>query len=254
MTAASSRRPMIVWGIVAGALLVVAALVIFLVTQREPASAGAEQTPTPAVSTPATPATPASPAAPTPAEVAPRAAEVVLAATGFTIVADDGSSMLEFLWRDDVEPVVAALTEAFGAEPALSVYPGDTTHFPDYTTYDWGGFALYDMIVSEDGKPRDEYITPSWATISANERNGVTLVPEFGLAIGETADAVRASGPDDEWPMPGDRGELRFVFDIERTDVLTPDGPVQESSYSVFVDTGIDSTVTEITYRPFSRL
>lgn len=249
MTAASSRRPMIVWGIVAGALLVVAALVIFLVTQREPASAGAEQTPTPAVSTPATPA---SPAAPTPAEVAPRAAEVVLAATGFTIVADDGSSVLEFVWRDEVEPVVAALTEAFGAEPALAVRRGDTTHFPDYTIYDWGGFRLYDMIVTEDGKSRDEYPTPTFASIHANELNGVTVVPEFGLAIGETADAVRASGPDDESPLLD--GVLRFSFEIDRTHILSEGDAVQELSYSVFVDTAADSTVAEIAYAPFSRL
>lgn len=252
MTATSSRRRMIVWGIIAGAALVVAVLVIFLLTQRYSAVAETEQTPTPVVSTAITPTMPASPAPPTPSEVAPRAAEVVLAATGFTIAAADGSSMLEFVWRDEVAPIVTALTDAFGAEPALSVSYGDTTHFPDYTMYDWGGFRLYDMIATEDGKSRDEYSIPTWVTISANEVNGVAIVPEFDLAIGATAEEVRALGPDDETSFPG--GELRFFLEIERTDFLSPDGPVTELSYSVFADTAADSTVAEITYWPFSRL
>lgn len=250
MTATSSRRPIVILSIVAAVLVVAAAIAVFLLTQRDRQP----------VATPSSPATPTSAPvtttptpAPTPTIAAPVAAEVVMAATGFTIVADDGSSLLAFRWRDDVGPAVAALTEAFGAEPELGVQPGDGTHFPDYTSYDWAGFTLYDMVFVEGDKPRDEYSMPTWISIRANEVAGVAVAPEFALAIGAPADAVRSNGPDDEWPMPGD-GAVRFVFDIDRTDFLSPDGAVEDLSYSVFADAEEGSGVIDILYRPYSGL
>ncbi|GLJ80433.1 hypothetical protein [Microbacterium imperiale] len=261
MTAATSRRPLIILGIVAGVLLI-AALVVFVLLQRgaQPAAAPSSPSPTASASATAT-ATPTPAPTPTststPTDAVPRAAEVVMAATGFTIIDDDGSTLLEFRWRDEVGPVVAALTAAFGAEPELDVQPGDGTHFPDYTVYDWAGFTLYDMIVVEGDKPRDEYNVPTWASIRANEVNGVAIQPEFGLAVGSPVDAIRASGPDDEWAMPGE-GAARFVFDIDRTSELSPDGPVEQLSYSVYVDAasdaGSDPVATDIRYRPHSEL
>ncbi len=126
-----------------------------------------------------------------------------MSGTGFSIDAADGSPIFEFAWRDAAEPAVEALTEAFGTAPELSVHPGDGTHFPDYTQYDWRGFTLYDMVVTADGKARSEYATPTWASIRTNEIAGIPIVAEFGLAIGSTVDAVRGSrrgiGPDRAW-------------------------------------------------------
>jgi len=251
MTTATSWRPLIVLSIVAGALLVVAAVVVFLLTQRDGAPAAAPSSPAPTSATPAPTPTPTPTTTPT--DAAPLAAEIVMAATGFTIVADDGSTLLEFRWRDEVGPAVAALTEAFGMEPGLGVYPGDGNHFPDYTIYDWAGFTLYDMIFVDGNKPRDEYSIPTWVSIRANEVQTVPITSEFGLAIGSPADAVRSNGPDDEWPMP-EHGELRFVFDIDRTDVLSPEGTVQDLSYSVFADTAEGLGLVDILYRPYSGL
>lgn len=253
MTTATSRLPLIVLSIVAGVLLIVAAVVVFLLAQRDAAPAAAPSSPAPTSAAPAMTTSPTPTPTPTPADAAPVAAEVVMAATGFTIVADDGSALLEFRWRDDVGPAVAALTEAFGAEPELGVQPGDGTHFPDYTIYDWRGFTLYDMIEVPGDKPRAEYSIPTWVSIRANDVQALPITPEFALAIGLSADAVRSSAPDDEWPMPGD-GELRFVFDIDRTDVLSPDGTVQDLSYSVFADATEGLGVTDILYRPYSGL
>ncbi|MET3468863.1 hypothetical protein [Microbacterium sp. BDGP8] len=253
MTTATPRRPLIVLSIVAGVLLIVAAVVVFLLAQRDAAPAAAPSSPAPTQTSAASGPTPTPTPTPTPADAAPVAAEVVMAATGFTIVADDGSTLLEFRWRDEVGPAVAALTEAFGTEPELGVQTGDGTHFPDYTIYDWAGFALYDMIFVDGNKPRDEYGIPTWVSIGANEVQEVPITPEFALTIGSAADAVRSNGPDDEWAMPGD-GELRFVFDIDRTDFLSPDGPVRDLSYSVFADATEGLGVTDILYRPYSGL
>ncbi|SDQ60365.1 hypothetical protein [Microbacterium sp. cf332] len=251
MTEASSRRPVVILSIVAAVLLVAAAIAVFLLTQRDAAPVAA---PSPSAST-STPAIPPSPTpSATPTDAAPVAAEVVMAATGFTIVADDGSTLLEFRWRDEVGPAVAALTEAFGAEPRMSVYPGDGNHFPDYTAYDWSGFTLYDMIVVDGDKPRDEYSIPTWIGIGSNEVRGVPIEPEFGLAVGATADEVRASDPDEEFPMSGGDAQLRFVFDTDRTEIHSPEGPVEDLSYSVFADAEVGSGVVLIRYRPWSTL
>jgi hypothetical protein len=255
MTAASSRRLYVVLGIVAGVALI-AALVAFLLAQRGAQPVAAPSSPSPSASAsglpaPAPTATPTP--TPTPTEAAPVAAEIVMAATGFTIVADDGSTLFDFRWRDEVEPAVAALTEAFGTEPGLGVQAGDGNHFPDYTIYDWRGFTLYDMVEVPGDKPRDEYSIPTRAAITANAVGGVALTPEFGLAIGMDLEAARAAGPDEESEFRD--GGLRFYFEIERTGRWPEEGSTDDLTYSVFVDSDPDAThVTAIDYAPFSRL
>ncbi|MGZ0066826.1 hypothetical protein [Microbacterium arborescens] len=251
MTTATPRRPLIVLSIVAGVLLVVAAVVVFLLTQRDNEPAAAPSSPAPTSAAPAPTPTPTP--TPPPTDAAPVAAEVVMAATGFTILADDGSALLEFRWRDEVGPAVAALTEAFGAEPELGVQTGDGNHFPDYTIYDWRGFTLYDMVEVPGDKPRNEYGIPTRAAITANEVGGVALAPEFGLAIGMDVDAARAAGPDDESEFRD--GGLRFSFEIERTGRWPEAGSTEDLTYSVFADSDPDAThVTAIDYAPYSRL
>ncbi|MDD7928409.1 hypothetical protein [Microbacterium thalli] len=257
MTTATSRRPLIILGIVAGVLLI-AALVVFLLMQRgvQPTAAPSSLSPTASASaTPTATPTPAPTPTSTPTDVQPQAAEVVMAATGFTIVADDGSTLLEFRWRDEVEPAVAALAAAFGEEPELGVHPGDGSHFPDYTMYDWAGFTLYDMIVADERVPRDSFGIPSWASLRANEVSGVALRPEFGLAIGMDVDSVRATGPEQESDLREHGDGLHFAFDIGRTSPWPEEGSTEDYTYSVFANTDEAATeVTEITYRPYSWL
>lgn len=250
---AESRRPrnLIPLLTFAGVLAIAAVIAIVLLLNRAPAPAAAPGagSPTPEASTP-------SPAAPTPAPSEtqtedPTASAVLLGADGFTIVADDGSELYAYGWRDDAEAAVAALTDAFGSEPSESVYEGDGSHFPDYTSYDWEGFLFRDMIVTEDGKPRDEYFVPSYVSVTANEVGDVAVTPEFDLAIGLTADDVRALGPDEEVEMPD--GEPRFFFAIDRAD--GPEDDAELDGYSPWVNTDpADETVVSITYRPWSEL
>lgn len=246
---AESRRPRALVPLLtfAGVLAIAAVIAIVLLPNRAPVPSAAPGagSPPPEASTP-------SPAAPTPAPSEtqtedPMASEVVLGAGGFTIVADDGSELYAYGWRDDAEAAVAALTDAFGFEPSESVYEGDGTHFPDYSSYVWEGFMFRDMIVTEDGKPRDEYFVPSYVSVTANAVGDVAVTPEFDLAIGLAADDVRALGPDREIEVEG--GDPRFFFAIDRAD-----GP-EDDAYSLWVNTDpADETVVSITYRPWSEL
>lgn len=250
---AESRRPrnLIPLLTLAGVLAIAAVIVIVLMLNRMPAPAAA-----PGAGSPAPEASGPSEASPTPTETEaetadPTASEVVLGADGFTIVADDGSEVFAYGWRDEAGGAVAALTDAFGAEPSESVYEGDGTHFPDYTSYDWEGFMFRDMIVSEGGKSRDEYFVPSYLMITTNAVGDVAITPEFDLAIGLTADEVRALGPDREIEMPD--GEPRFFFAIDR--INGTQGDSELDGYSPWVNTDpADETVVSITYRPWSDL
>ncbi|SDG55345.1 hypothetical protein [Microbacterium sp. 77mftsu3.1] len=244
---AESRRPrnLIPLLTLAGALAIAAVVAIVLLMNRMPAptAAPAPGSPTPEASTPSVAPSPT----PTEAEE-PTANEVALGEEGFTIVADDGSELFAYGWRDDAAGAVSALTDAFGSEPSESVYEGDGTHFPDYTSYTWDGFTYFDMIPTEGGKSRDEYSIPSYVTMTGQAVDGVTVTPEFDLAIGLTADEVRALGPDKELAMPD--GEPRFFFAIDRADGAGENGELD--GYSPWVDTDpADETVVSISYRPY---
>lgn len=250
MTAQSRSKALVPLLIAAGvlAVAVVVVLVMFLGRPTEPAAAPSpsstpvDQQPSPTPSpTPTPSSTPSASADATPREVA-------VGPDGFDIVAEDGTSLFTYLWTDDADDAVAELTDVFGAEPSESLVEGDQTHFPDYTSYNWDGFALRDMIPSEGGKSRDEYFTPSYASITANEVNGIAVVGEFGLAVGLSVDDVRALDPDEEIEMSD--GTPRFFFATDRDDDAVED---EVYGYSPWVETD-GSAVVQITYRPYSEL
>ncbi|MFI8633148.1 hypothetical protein ACIGEP_11185 [Microbacterium sp. NPDC077663] len=250
---AESRRPrnLIPLLTLAGVLAIAVVVAIVLLLNRMPASVAA-----PGAGSPAPEASGPSEAAPTPTETGaetadPMASEAVVGAEGFTIVADDGSELYTYGWRDDADAAVTALTDAFGAEPSQSIYEGDGTHFPDYTSYMWDGFTYFDMIPTEGGKSRDEYFIPAFVTITGADVGDVAITPEFDLAIGLTADEVRALGPDREVEMP--EGEPRFFFAIDRADAPEDDAELDGYSPWVNIDPA-DETVVSITYRPYSEL
>ncbi len=229
-----SRTP-VVLGIIAGLLFVAVVVALTLLLTRPPAQPSAQPT-DPAPSAPA-------PQEPTP----PEASELRLAASGFTLVADDGSTMHEYTWAGDAAQAVAALTDAFGAAPAIDLQEGDRTHYPDYTVYEWDGLLFFDMVEG-DGKPRDEYMQPSYLLVTADAVGDVGIVPEFGLGIGLTADEVRALGPDEEWDERENGWSLSFLFARERSSF-------DDLTYSVIADTGRDGdAVGTITYLMFTGM
>ncbi|WP_405374742.1 MULTISPECIES: hypothetical protein [unclassified Microbacterium] len=251
---ASERPKALIPLLIVAAVLVIAAIVagiMLLGRPGGPAAAPTSPTPSAAPSSPA--ATPSSTPTPTPTPSstgAAAASNVTVDALGFDIVADDGSTIFAYEWPDDAAPAVEALTAAFGDAPEEGVVEGDGTHFPDYSSYSWGGFQFLDMIPSEGGKARAEYFVPSYVILTSNSTGAVTVTPEFDLAIGLSADEVRALGPDEENEPTASNGP-RFFFATERQ--RPADDLAYEYSAWVDTDPGTEE-VTTITYRPYSEL
>ncbi|MFV0372939.1 hypothetical protein [Microbacterium sp.] len=190
---ARNRTP-IVLSIVAAVLLVAVVIALTALFTRGPRAAESA----PATSAPAAPAAPSSPAstpdaAPTPAG----GAQIVLAADGFSVVDAAGATTFTHGWGDDAQPAVAALTDLFGAAPTEGFQSGDA-HYYAYALYEWGGFTLADVSLGDGNKPRDEVPDPTWVAYTANTVADVEIVPEFGLSVGMSADAVASAVPDQE--------------------------------------------------------
>lgn len=230
-----SRTPLIL-GIIAGILLVAVIVTLAIALNRPSTPAPAESTP-PATSAPdPAPSTPS--ATPTDDGVGEPVA-LDFAGTGFTLADADGDEVFTFGWRDETADAIAALTEAFGAAPTQRVEPGDGSHYPDYTVYQWDGFMLFDMVETPGGTTRADYSQPTYVLFSKNEIGGIRLTAEHQLAIGQTVAEVRAAGPAEEIPR-GNVGAIRFVFDPSRSG----GDPLQ---YSAFADTD-GTVVTAILY------
>lgn len=237
-----NRTPMVL-GIVAGVLLVAVVVTLVLALTRPAPQAApppaAETTTAPAPSASRTPS-------PTASDAVGEPVAIDFGGAGFTLVDDKGRPAFTFAWRDAVEPAVAALTAAFGAAPTQRVEPGDGSHYPDYTVYQWDGFLLFDMIPTTGGATRADYPQPTYVLFSRAEVGGIRLVAERGLEIGMTVDAVRAASPDVEVPR-GNVGAIRFVFDRARSTGVDP------LQYSMSADTD-GRVVTAILYYLYSDL
>lgn len=241
--ATSPNRTPLVLGIIAAvlAVAVIVALVMLFSRGGEPASGPASP---PASSNAAPVETPSTPSTPTDTETdAAEAAGVTLSANGLAIADDAGEQVFFYGWADAIEPAVTALSEAFGAEPSERVEKGNGSTYPDYTVYQWKGFALYDMIPIEGGKTRAEYSQPSYVRYTANTIGDVAITAEFGLKIGTTVDEAKALQPDAEQDRGGNP---RFVFAGDRS-AFSGGQP----TYSVIADTD-GSAVTAIFYFYFS--
>ncbi|GAA3918724.1 hypothetical protein [Microbacterium invictum] len=235
------NRTPIILGIVAGVLLVAVVIALSIYLTRGAASPNA------AVETPAsagqnTPSTaPPAPAESTePTEPAADPTGVVLSATGFTLRDDAGADVFTYGWGDDATPAVTALTKAFGAEPTQRTEAGNGSSYPDYTVYQWSGFALYDMVAT-DALPRDEYTQPSYLRYTANTIGDTAITAEFDLEIGAAVDTL---DPADEWDRGS--GTTRIVFEPERTGFSNG-----AASYAALADTD-GEVVTAILYYYYS--
>jgi len=227
MTATRDRTPLVL-GIIAGVLLIAVIITLAIALNRPGPQAPAA--PDDASSPPAADQSPEVPDAEDPTETdAPAPTGVELTARGFTVRDDAGLEVAAYGWSDDIQTAVTALSAAFGAQPTERTEAGNGTTYPDYTVYQWPGFALYDMVPLPDGPSRDEYSQPSYLRYTANTVGGVAITAEFGLEIGMPVDAVRAIGPDREQ----ERGSgIRFVFAADRSANVGG-----EPTYSAIVDT-----------------
>ncbi|MBN9223705.1 hypothetical protein [Microbacterium sp. SCN 70-27] len=238
-----SRTPLVL-GIVAAVLFVAVVVTLAVALTRPRDEASPAPAPPPSSSEAPAPA-PSQSQTTAPDEVGEPTA-LDFSGAGFTLVDDDKRTVFTFGWRDDVAPAVSALTKAFGAPPTQRVEPGDGSHYPDYTVYQWDGFMLFDMIPTPGGTSRADYAQPSYALFSRNEVGGIAMTAEHGLTIGMTVDAVRAATPDAEIPR-GNVGAIRFAFDTARSSIGDP------LQYSTFADTD-GTVVTRVLYYLYSQL
>ena len=226
---------------VVAAVLAVAVIVVLVIALTRPSGPASAPSPSQSASQPQ----PAETTAEETPEETPAAESnaVQLSAEGFTLLDDTGAEVFSYGWADPIEPAVEALTTAFGAAPEERTEKGNGTTYPDYTVYQWKGFALYDMVPIEGGKTRDEYSQPSYLRYTSNEVGPLTVTPEFDLQIGMPVADVKALTPDVEQ----ERGSgTRFVFGADRSAFV--DGV---PTYSTVVDTDGDQ-VTAILYFYFS--
>lgn len=130
-------------------------------------------------------------AAPDPAE--PETAEIVVDGSGFSLIHPDGATTFTHLWPDEVAPAVAALTEAFGADPVMSLRDGSGGHYADFDLYTWGEFTLGDAVGLE--KPRADYFLPSLVEVTAPEIEGVAVRTASGPTVGSLVSEVATLTP-----------------------------------------------------------
>jgi len=235
------NRTPIILGIIAGVLLVAVVITLSIYLMRGATPTGVDETPaSPAQDeAPAPPPAQTTPSSPEASEPAADPTGVVLSATGFTLRDDAGAETFTFVWTDDAAAAVEALTEAFGAGPAERTEAGNGSTYPDYTVYQWSGFALYDMVATAD-LPRDEYTQPSYLRYTANTVGDVAITAEFDLEIGAAVDALE---PADQWK----RGDgTRIVFEPDRSGFA---GGVP--SYAALADTD-GEVITAILYYYYS--
>lgn len=236
-----NRTPLIL-GIVAGALLIAVIVVLSIYLMRDTGSPGAQpQTPASTGQSTQPPAqTPSEQPEPEPTDEVPEPTGVALSATGFTLRDESGAEVFSYGWGDDAEAAVVELTTALGDAPSKRVEAGNGSTYPDYTVYQWSGFALYDMVPT-DALPRDEYTQPSYLRYTANTVGDVKITAEFGLSIGAAVDTL---DPADQWDRGS--GTTRIVFEPDRSG-FSGGAP----SYSALADTDGDA-VTAILYYYYS--
>ncbi|MFF2494744.1 hypothetical protein [Agromyces sp. NPDC058064] len=124
----------------------------------------------------------------TPEPAEPETAEIVVDGSGFSLVDADGATTFTHLWPDEVAPAVAALTEAFGADPVMSLRDGSGGHYADFDLYTWGDFTLGDAVGLE--KPRADYFLPSLVEVAAPEIEGIAVRSASGPTVGSPVSEV----------------------------------------------------------------
>lgn len=163
------------------AVLVIASFLALALASCAAPAAQAPNTPEPTESSAA--------AAPEPAaETAPRAASVTVSVEGIAILADDGATLAEFGYFDaDAAPAIAALSEAFGAEPVVT-HRDAVTHFAAADELNWGGFELVDLDTETSFPEFPNY----FVRIGTAGSGGVAIASTDGVHVGMMGTEVEA--------------------------------------------------------------
>jgi len=162
---------------------------------------GAEPTASSIIPSSAPTATPT----PTPDDPLTTVTTLVATATSLQLVDDAGTVVEEFGYLDQPEPVLAAMTRLFEAEPVDEERPG-SNHPPPSTAHTWGELEIEVRHYDEERREA-ESIGLSWPRFAvyfdAPEYDGVELTTPSGIHAGDAfADLHGLLDPDD-WTCVG---------------------------------------------------
>lgn len=159
------------------------------------------------------------------------AARIVISSAGFTILAEDGTELGAYGYFDaDSAPAIAALTDAFGAEPAVTQAPAkNQTDVVD--THDWSGFALIDPSTA-----------PSFP-VTSNFRVLVSVEQSGGVAI-QTADGVSVGMPSSDVAPLAYRNWVNSGGEVETASYLLEQMPVEGMDYAEYEPAALSVSVT----------
>ncbi|MFS0866100.1 hypothetical protein AB3M83_02040 [Microbacterium sp. 179-B 1A2 NHS] len=234
-------RTPIVLGVIAAVLLVAVIVAVSILFSRQSANDAPPPAPASSEAPPATgPSDDESAAPEEPEEVEP-SAMIALNGRGFTLVQADGTEF-SHTWADDPQAAIDALTELFGEEPTEDFQNGDAENWA-YNIYVWDGLRFYDVFLGDGGRSRGEVPAPTYVTVTGGAPSTVGMGNEFGVAIGDPIDRVRALDPVDEVELSG--GGVRLVLG-EGRGTFYNDG---ERTFSAFVQSdAAGDEVATITY------
>jgi hypothetical protein len=207
-------------------------------------SASVEPTSTASPSNQVTPS-PSETVTPSPAETQEpvTAAQLTLSATSFSVVNSDGSDGATFSFFDPVDPVVDALTTAFGFEPVLTDVPEPYECSP-YRIFQWGEFQLLDESAAA------EAIGPLMFrfSVSTNEPQTGDVIVETtnGVAVGDAVTDIAQLYPAVS-PQLLEDGQEYYTFETDV--VFDSDADGTQIPYSAKA-TGMSNEAIRTIYAP----
>lgn len=157
-------------------------------------------------------------------------AHVVVSASSFRVVLDDGTIGDEFGYFEPIEPVVAALTAVFGGEPVVTTYEGIPS-----VDYDWSGVSI-----GTDGPAQPPTSPEIIMHVTAAEVHGIGIETVDGIQVGDPVAVLEAANPSHRWqrggaeelvievnsvPVTPDDNERTFSVELRS---LPSDGPVTQ--------------------------
>jgi hypothetical protein len=168
------------------------------------------------------------------------AAKLTLSATSFSVVNSDGSDGATFSFFDPVDPVVAALSTAFGFEPVLVDEPDPYEGFP-FRIFTWGQFQLQDESAAA------ESIGPLMFRFSVSTKEPQTgdVIVETGngVAVGDAVTDIAQLYPAVS-PQLGADGQEYYTFETDV--VFDSDADGTRIPYSVMATGMSDEAISAI--------
>ncbi|MFZ4895923.1 hypothetical protein ACL9RL_15885 [Plantibacter sp. Mn2098] len=206
---------------------VIAALVAL--TGCTPQAAAPESSATNATEPSATPTAP------------PVVASVLVRAEAVEVLGDDGSTIASATYFDAASTFTEMLTAAFGAAPVVEPDEGGI-ETPPGTRYTWSGFFIVDRDIDQQ-EPYDPAIT---AYVIVPEVNGIRVETVGGYAVGDNAEAVATTYPDEVSRYTLTEGGELLMVRADRVDIPPTGDKPEKRSWAVAVLGKTDGLVTNL--------